>query len=129
MGKLKEVGMKEQEEQNRIEKVEKQFRDSPLGKAITELEGHIEGHLAEMFESAGIKIADDKKEEIMVNFIGATHAAGTIQRLVWEQMDHEAKQQEAIKTSKVEKSIRKEEKKESVKKNRSRGKTSMKKVD
>ena len=32
MGKLKEVGMKEQEEQNRIEKVEKQFRDSPLGR-------------------------------------------------------------------------------------------------
>tara|TARA_R110002096_G_scaffold147551_5_gene307464 strand:+ start:109 stop:492 length:384 start_codon:yes stop_codon:yes gene_type:complete len=127
MGKLKEVGMKEQEEQNRIEKVEKQFRDSPLGTAITELEGHVESHLGDMFESLGLEVKD--REAMMTNFIAASHAAGTIQRLVWEQMDYEAKQREAVETSKVEKVVKKAEKKEATKKNRSRGKTSMKKVD
>ena len=130
MGKLKEVGMKEQEEQNRkdeINKVEKDFRDSPLGKAITELEGHIESHLGDMCESLGLKVKD--KEAVMTNFIAASHAAGTIQRLVWEQMDYEAKQRAEVETSKVEKAVKKAEKKEATKKNRSRGKTSMKKVD
>lgn len=130
MGKLKELGMKEQEEQNRkdeINKVEKDFRDSPLGKAITELEGHIESHLGDMFESLGLKAED--KEAVMTNFIAASHAAGTIQRLVWEQMDYEAKQRAEVETSKVEKVVKKAEKKEATKKNRSRGKTSMKKVD
>ena len=130
MGKLKELGMKEQEEQNRkdeINTVEKDFRGSPLGKAITELEGHIESHLGNMFESLDIKVKD--KETMMTNFIAASHASGTIQRLVWEQMDYEAKQRAEVETSKVEKIVKKAEKKESTKKNRSRGKTSMKKVD
>ena len=126
MGKLKELGMKEQEEQNRIEKVEKDFRDSPLGKAITDLEGHIENHLGDMFKSVGVKVKD--KEAMMTNFIAASHAAGTIQRLVWEQMDYEAKQRQAIESSKVGKAVKKEAKKEATKKNRSRGKTSMKKA-
>lgn len=126
MGKLKELGMKEQEEQNRIEKVQKDFRDSPLGKAITDLEGHIENHLKDMFKSLDIKVKD--KEAMMTNFIAASHAAGTIQRLVWEQMDYEAKQRQAIESSKVNKTVKKEAKKEATKKNRSRGKTSMKKA-
>lgn len=126
MGKLKELGMKEQEEQNRIEKVQKDFRDSPLGKAITDLEGHIENHLEDMFKSLDIKVKD--KEAMMTNFIAASHAAGTIQRLVWEQMDYEAKQRQAIESSKVNKTVKKEAKKEATKKNRSRGKTSMKKA-
>ncbi len=129
MGKLKELGMKEQEDQNRkdeINKVEKDFRDSPLGKAITELEGHIENHLVDMFKSLDIKVKD--KEAMMTNFIAASHAAGTIQRLVWEQMDYEAKQRQAIESSKVDKAVKKEAKKEATKKNRSRGKTSMKKA-
>ena len=65
---------------------------------------------------------------MMTNFIAASHAAGTIQRLVWQQMDFEAKQKEAMQTTKAEKTLKKSAKKEAVKKNRSRGKTSMKKA-
>ena len=43
-------------------------------------------------------------------------------------MDHEAKQRAAVETSTAEKAVKKAEKKEATKKNRSRGKTSMKKA-
>ena len=67
-------------------------------------------------------------KDVMTNFIAASHASGTIQRLVWQQMDFESKQREALQSTKVEKAVKKAAKKETVKKNRSRGKTSMKKA-
>ena len=63
-------------------------------------------------------------KDVMTNFIAASHASGTIQRLVWQQMDFEAKQREALQSTKVEKAVKKAAKKKTVKKNRSRGKTS-----
>ena len=122
MEKTKELTKEE------LEKNEKAFRDSPLGKSITELEGHVMNHLSDMFDAVGCPLKDDERTDVMTNFIAASHASGTIQRLVWQQMDYEAKQKQAIETSKVEKVIKKETKKEATKKNRSRGKTSMKKV-
>ena len=103
---MKELDIEKQQE-NQIERVEKDFSDSPLGKAIHELEGHIENHLLIMLDSFGVKVTDEQKPIMMSNFIAATHASGTIQRLVWEQMDYEAKQRAAIETSKAEKLIKK----------------------
>jgi len=119
MGKTKELAAKQQQEE--------QFRDSPLGKAITELESHVEGHLIGMFEAAGVTVSPTMKEAMMTNFIGASHAAGTIQRLVWEQMDFQAKQTAEVATAKPEKAERKAAKKEAVKANRPRGKMTVKK--
>tara|TARA_R110002096_G_C14654636_1_gene726805 strand:+ start:4287 stop:4646 length:360 start_codon:yes stop_codon:yes gene_type:complete len=119
MGKTKEIAAQEAQEQ--------QFRESPLGKAITELEGHVGGHLVELFDTVGIKVEEEAKELLVSNFIGATHAAGTIQRLVWEQMDYEAKHKAELTAPKIEKAARKEAKKEETKKNRPRGKMTVKK--
>ena len=123
MGKTKELAMEEQQKAH-----QEAFRESPLGKAITDLEGHVGNHLVAMLDTVGIGVTDEQRNEVMTNFIAASHAAGTIQRLVWEQMDHEAKQRAAVETSTTEKAIKKAEKKEATKKNRSRGKTSMKKA-
>ena len=123
MEKVKEISQKEKEME-----AEKAFRATPLGKNITELEGHVENHLVDMLMAANIDTTDIKMKDVMTNFIGASHAAATIQRLVWQQMDYEAKQREAMQSSKAEKAIKKAAKKEATKKNRSRGKTSMKKA-
>ena len=123
MGKTKELAMEEQQKAN-----QEAFRESPLGKAITELEGHVGNHLVAMLDAVGIGVTDEQRDEAMTHFIAASHASGTIQRLVWEQMDHEAKQRAAGETTKAEKAIKKSEKKEATKKNRPRGKTSMKKA-
>ena len=127
MGKTKEIT----EDQQKALDAEKAFRESPLGQNITKLEGHVKGHLTDMFDAAGVAFSAEKEDEVMTNFIAAAHAAGTIQRLVWEQLDYEAKmreEQSSIPTAKIEKAIKKQAKKESVKKNRPRGKTSMKKA-
>tara|TARA_Y100000592_G_C5444284_1_gene305111 strand:- start:188 stop:559 length:372 start_codon:yes stop_codon:yes gene_type:complete len=123
MEKVKEISQKEKEME-----AEKAFRATPLGKNITELEGHVENHLVDMLDAVGIGVTDEQRTDMMTNFIAASHAAGTIQRLVWQQMDFEAKQREAMQTTKAEKIVKKAAKKEAVKKNRSRGKTSMKKA-
>ena len=123
MGKTKELAMEEQQKAN-----QEAFRESPLGKAITELEGHVGNHLVAMLDAVGIGVTDEQRDEAMTHFIADSHASGTIQRLVWEQTDHEAKQRAAVETSKAEKAVKKAEKKEATKKNRSRGKTSMKKA-
>ena len=123
MEKVKEISQKEKEME-----AEKAFRATPLGKNITELEGHVENHLVDMLDAVGIGVTDKQRTDMMTNFIAASHAAGTIQRLVWQQMDFEAKQREAMQTTKAEKIVKKAAKKEAVKKNRSRGKTSMKKA-
>lgn len=126
MGKTKEIT----EEQKALD-AEKAFRESPLGQNITKLENHVSDHLTDMFIALGINTEDVNMVDVMTNFIAASHAAGTIQRLVWEQLDYEAKQREqqnSIPTAKIEKAIKKQAKKDAVKKNRARGKTSMKKV-
>lgn len=126
MGKTKEIT----EEQKALD-AEKAFRESPLGQNITKLEGHVSDHLTDMFIALGINTEDVNMVDVMTNFIAASHAAGTIQRLVWEQLDYEAKlreEQNSIPTAKIEKAIKKQAKKAAVKKNRARGKTSMKKV-
>ena len=123
MEKVKEIS----QEEKQIE-AEKAFRATPLGKNITELEGHVENHLVDMLSAVGIGVTDEQRTDMMTNFIAASHAAGTIQRLVWQQMDYEAKQREAMQSPKLEKAAKKAAKKETVKKNRSRGKTSMKKA-
>jgi len=123
MGKVKEISTEEKQME-----AEKAFRETPLGQNITQLEGHVENHLVDMLDSVGIGVTDEQRTDMMTNFIAASHAAGTIQRLVWQQMDFEAKQREAVKTTKAEKAVKKAEKKEATKKNRSRGKTSMKKA-
>ena len=123
MEKVKELTQKEKEME-----AEKAFRATPLGKNITQLEGHVENHLVDMLSAVGISVTDEQRTDMMTNFIAASHAAGTIQRLVWQQMDFEAKQKEAMQTTKAEKVVKKAAKKEAVKKNRSRGKTSMKKA-
>jgi|TARA_R110000744_G_scaffold17850_1_gene48098 hypothetical protein len=119
--------MSKTKESSTAEQQEAEFRATPLGKAITELEGSVEGHLKEMFGAFGLKLEEGSKEMdyAMSNFIGASHAAGAIQRMVWQEMEHMAKNKEAINTKEVTKEV----KKEKVKKNRSRGKTSMKKVE
>ena len=123
MEKVKEISNEEKQMQ-----AEKAFRETPLGQNITQLEGHVENHLVDMLSAVGIGVTDEQRTDMMTNFIAASHAAGTIQRLVWQQMDYEAKQREAMETSKAEKTVKKAAKKEATKKNRSRGKTSMKKV-
>ena len=123
MEKVKELSQEEKQEQ-----ANKAFRETPLGQNITQLEGHVENHLVDMLSAVGIGVTDEQKTDMMTNFIAASHAAGTIQRLVWQQMDYEAKQREAIQTTKAEKVVKKAAKKEATKKNRSRGKTSMKKA-
>jgi len=122
MGKVKEISTEEKQME-----AEKAFRETPLGQNITQLEGHVENHLVDMLDSVGIGVTDEQRTDMMTNFIAASHAAGTIQRLVWQQMDFESKQREALQTNKAEKAVKKAEKKEATKKNRSRGKTSMKK--
>ena len=123
MEKVKEISHEEKQMQ-----AEKAFRETPLGKNITQLEEHVENHLVDMLSSVGIGVTDEQRTDMMTNFIAASHAAGTIQRLVWQQMDYEAKKREAMESPKLEKAAKKAAKKESVKKNRSRGKTSMKKA-
>jgi len=123
MEKVKEISQEEKEMQ-----AEKAFRETPLGQNITQLEEHVENHLVDMLSAVGIGVTDEQRTDMMTNFIAASHAAGTIQRLVWQQMDYEAKQREAIQSTKAEKAVKKAAKKESTKKNRSRGKTSMKKA-
>ena len=126
MEKVKEISAEEKQVE-----AEKAFRETPLGQNITQLEGHVENHLVDMLSSVGISVTDEQRTDMMTNFIAASHAAGTIQRLVWEQLDFEAKQREeqnSIPTAKIEKAIKKQAKKEAVKKNRPRGKTSMKKA-
>ncbi len=123
MEKVKEISQEEKEMQ-----AEKAFRETPLGQNITQLEEHVENHLVDMLSAVGIGVTDEQRTDMMTNFIAASHAAGTIQRLVWQQMDFEAKQREAIQSTKAEKAVKKAAKKESTKKNRSRGKTSMKKA-
>lgn len=123
MEKVKEISQEEKEMQ-----AEKAFRETPLGQNITQLEGHVENHLVDMLSAVGIGVTDEQRTDMMTNFIAASHAAGTIQRLVWQQMDFEAKQKQAMQTTKAEKTVKKAAKKEAVKKNRSRGKTSMKKA-
>ena len=56
---------------------------------------------------SNIDIKDVNMENVTSSFIGATHAAGTIQRLVWQQMDFEAKQKQAMQTTKAEKTVKK----------------------
>jgi len=123
MEKVKEISQKEKEME-----ADKAFRATPLGQNITQLEGHVENHLVDMLSAVGIGVTDEQRTDMMTNFIAASHAAGTIQRLVWQQMDFEAKQRQAMETTKAEKIIKKAAKKETTKKNRSRGKTSMKKA-
>ncbi len=123
MEKVKKISQEEKEMQ-----AEKAFRETPLGQNITQLEEHVENHLVDMLSAVGIGVTDEQRTDMMTNFIAASHAAGTIQRLVWQQMDYEAKQREAIQSTKAEKAVKKAAKKESTKKNRSRGKTSMKKA-
>ncbi len=123
MEKVKKISQEEKEMQ-----AEKAFRETPLGQNITQLEEHVENHLVDMLSAVGIGVTDEQRTDMMTNFIAASHAAGTIQRLVWQQMDFEAKQREAIQSTKAEKAVKKAAKKESTKKNRSRGKTSMKKA-
>jgi len=123
MEKVKEISQDEKQME-----AEKAFRETPLGQNITQLEGHVENHLVDMLSSVGINVTDEQRTDMMSNFIAASHAANTIQRLVWQQMDFEAKQREAMQTTKAEKTVKKAAKKEAVKKNRSRGKTSMKKA-
>ena len=123
MEKVKEISQEEKEMQ-----AEKAFREPPLGQNITKLEAHVENHLVDMLMALNIDTTNVKMTDVMTNFIAASHAAGTIQRLVWQQMDFESKQREALQSTKVEKAVKKAAKKETVKKNRSRGKTSMKKA-
>jgi len=127
MGKTKEIT----EDQQKALDAEKAFRESPLGQNITQLEDHVANHLVDMLDAVGVGVTDDNRDVVMSNFIAAAHAAGTIQKLVWEQLDFEAKQrnlQQAAPSAQTEKQARKAEKKEAVKKNRPRGKTSMKKA-
>ena len=123
MQKVKEISQEEKEMQ-----AEKAFRETPLGQNITKLEAHVENHLVDMLMALNIDTTSVNMKDVMTNFIAASHASGTIQRLVWQQMDFEAKQREALQSTKVEKAVKKAAKKETVKKNRSRGKTSMKKA-
>lgn len=123
MEKVKEISQEEKEMQ-----AEKAFRETPLGQNITKLEAHVENHLVDMLMALNIDTTSVNMKDVMTNFIAASHASGTIQRLVWQQMDFEAKQREALQSTKVEKAVKKAAKKETVKKNRSRGKTSMKKA-
>lgn len=123
MEKVKELSQEEKQEQ-----ANKAFRETPLGQNITQLEEHVENHLVDMLSAVGIGVTDEQRTDMMTNFIAASHAAGTIQRLVWQQMDYEAKQREAMQSPKLEKAAKKAAKKETVKKNRPRGKTSMKKA-
>lgn len=123
MEKVKEISVEEKQME-----AEKAFRETPLGKNISDLEKHTLSHLQELMDALNIDTKDVNMEHVTGSFIGATHAAGTIQRLVWQQMDYEAKKREALETTKVEKTVKKAAKKEAVKKNRSRGKTSMKKA-
>tara|TARA_R100001443_G_scaffold27449_1_gene40650 strand:- start:1108 stop:1479 length:372 start_codon:yes stop_codon:yes gene_type:complete len=123
MEKVKELSQEERQEQ-----ANKAFRETPLGQNITQLEKHVENHLVDMLSAVGIGVTDEQRTDMMTNFIAASHAAGTIQRLVWQQMDYEAKQREAMQSPKLEKAAKKAAKKETVKKNRPRGKTSMKKA-
>jgi len=123
MEKVKEISAKEKQME-----AEKAFRETPLGQNISKLETHVEDHLVDMFMNLNIDITSVDIKKVMSNFIAASHASGTIQRLVWQQMDFESKQREAIQTSKAEKAAKKEAKKQTVKKNRPRGKTSMKKA-
>ena len=123
MEKVKELTQKEKEME-----ADKAFRATPLGKNITDLEAHVENHLVDMLMALNIDTTNVKMTDVMTNFIAASHAAGTIQRLFWQQMDYEAKQKEALQSAKAEKALKKAAKKETVKKNRSRGKTSMKKA-
>jgi|AP03_1055505.scaffolds.fasta_scaffold00028_13 hypothetical protein len=127
MGKMKELSKDEQRKQEL--EAEKAFRESPLGQSITQLEGAIVGHITELLDAIGIAVPEDKEEAVMTNFIGAAHAAGAIQRLVWQQLDYEQQQKEApAPVKKAEKALKKQAKKEAVKKNRPRGKTAMKKA-
>ena len=123
MEKVKEISQEEKEMQ-----AEKAFRETPLGQNITKLEAHVEDHLVNMLMALNIDTTSVNMKDVMTNFIAASHASGTIQRLVWQQMDFESKQREALQSNKVEKTVKKAAKKETVKKNRSRGKTSMKKA-
>ena len=123
MEKVKEISAEEKQME-----AEKAFRETPLGQNISKLETHVEDHLVDMFMNLNIDTTSVDIKKVMSSFIAASHAAGTIQRLVWQQMDFESKQREAIQTSKAEKIAKKEAKKETVKKNRPRGKTSMKKA-
>ena len=123
MEKVKEISQEEKEMQ-----AEKAFRETPLGQNITKLEAHVEDHLVNMLMALNIDTTSVNMKDVMTNFIAASHASGTIQRLVWQQMDFEAKQREAMQTNKAEKAVKKAVKKEATKKNRSRGKTSMKKA-
>ena len=123
MEKVKELSQEERQEQ-----ANKAFRETPLGQNITQLEQHVENHLVDMLSAVGIGVTDEQRTDMMTNFIAASHAAGTIQRLVWQQMDYEAKQREAMQAPNLEKAAKKAAKKETVKKNRPRGKTSMKKA-
>ena len=123
MEKVKEISQEEKEMQ-----AEKAFRETPLGQNITKLEAHVEDHLVNMLMALNIDTTSVNMKDVMTNFIAASHASGTIQRLVWQQMDFESKQREALQSTKVEKAVKKAAKKETVKKNRSRGKTSMKKA-
>ena len=123
MEKVKEISTEEKQEQ-----ANKAFRETPLGQNITQLEQHVENHLVDMLSAVGIGVTDEQRTDMMTNFIAASHAAGTIQRLVWQQMDYEAKQREAMQAPNLEKAAKKAAKKETVKKNRPRGKTSMKKA-
>ena len=123
MEKVKELSAKEKQDE-----AHKAFRATPLGKNITDLEVHVTGCLRDMLEAINIDTKDLDMGLITSTFITASHASGTIQRLVWQQMDFEAKQREAMETTKAEKTVKKAAKKEAVKKNRSRGKTSMKKA-
>ena len=123
MEKVKEISAKEKQDE-----AHKAFRETPLGKNITQLEGHVSDCLSDMLTEMKIDTKDLDMGLITSTFITASHASGTIQRLVWQQMDYEAKQREAMQTTKAEKAVKKAAKKETTKKNRSRGKTSMKKV-
>ena len=123
MEKVKEISAEEKQME-----AEKAFRETPLGQNITKLEAHVEDHLVNMLMALNIDTTSVNMKDVMTNFIAASHASGTIQRLVWQQMDFEAKQREALQSTKVEKAVKKAAKKETVKKNRSRGKTSMKKA-
>ena len=62
MGKTKELAMEEQQKAN-----QEAFRESPLGKAITELEGHVGNHLVAMLDAVGIGVTDEQRDEAMIS--------------------------------------------------------------
>ncbi len=95
---------------------------SELGQAINELETQVQENLAEMFTVLNIDCEDIEK--VSQHFIAASNSAGTAQQLIFEYYQRMQESNDV----KVDRVVRKSAKKAETKKNRSRGKTSMKKA-